>query len=108
MALAMRRGRPLAPPPRARRSPGAAITFGRRCCYEVWQSGVDGPRVEGVRLCWGARAPPPPLCARRSPGGAVITYVRRRGEAAEAVSMSPSRLDGQRWRSGAGGPSPPG
>ena len=31
MASAMRRGRPLAPP-RARRSPGAAITFGRRCC----------------------------------------------------------------------------
>jgi len=48
------------PPPRARRSPGAAITFGRRCCYEVWQSGVDGPRVEGVRLCCGARAPPTP------------------------------------------------
>ena len=38
-------------------------------------------------MLWRPR--PPPLCARRSPGGAVITYVRCRGEAAEAVSMSP-------------------
>ena len=49
---------------------------------------------------------PPPPCARRSPGGAVITYVRRHWEVAEAVSSS-SRLDGQRWRCGAGGPLPP-
>ena len=48
--------------------------------------------------------PPPPL---RSSFPCVITYVRRRGEAAEAVSKSPSRLDGQRWRCGAGGPAPP-
>ena len=31
---------------------------------------------------------PPPPCARRSPGGAVIAYVRCRWEVAEAVSMS--------------------
>jgi hypothetical protein len=55
-----------------------------------------------------AQAPrPPPPCAFRSPGGAVIAYVRRRWEVAEAVSMSSSRLDGQRWRCGTGGPSPP-
>ena len=55
------------------------------------------------------RGPPalPPPWARRSPGGAVIAYVCRRWEVAEAVSMSSSRLDGQRWRCGVGGPSPP-
>ena len=54
-------------------------------------------------MLWRPR-PPPPL---RSSFPCVITYVRRRGEAAEALSTSPSRLDGQRWRCGAGGPSPP-
>jgi hypothetical protein len=37
----------------------------------------------------------------------VITYVRRRGEAAEAVWTSSLHLDGQRWRCGVGGPSSP-
>ncbi len=36
----------------------------------------------------------------------MILYVRRRGEVAEAVSMSSSRLDEQRWHCGAGGPLP--
>jgi hypothetical protein len=59
MALAMRRGRPLAPPPAlvvplAPRSRSVAAV-----ADEEWQSGVDGPHVEGVRLCCGARAPPP-------------------------------------------------
>jgi hypothetical protein len=37
----------------------------------------------------------------------VIVYVYRCGEVAEAVLMSSLRLDGQRWRCGASGPSPP-
>ena len=91
------------PPPRSSfswrrdhvRSPLSLMRSGRA---------VSMARTSTGCVCVVARAAPrpPPLCARRSPGGAVITYVvRHRGEAAEAVSMSSSRLDGQRWRCGA-------
>jgi hypothetical protein len=64
MALAMRRGRPLALPPAlvvplAPQSRLVAAVAG-----EEWQSGVDGPHVNGVHLCCGTGGPPtpPPLC----------------------------------------------
>ena len=56
---------------------------------------------------WRGSPPLSPPCACRSPGGAVIMYVCHRWEVAEAVLMSSSRLDEQRWRCGAGSPSPP-
>ena len=52
-------------------------------------------------------SPTLPPCACRFPGGAVIPYVRCRGDVAEALSMSSLHLNGQCWRCGASGPSPP-
>ena len=90
MASAMRRGRPLAPP-RARRSPGVAITFGRRCSDEKWHSGVDGRTSTGP-------SPPPPQRARHSPGlppPRSLSPWRR-----DRVRLSPSRRRSGRWSMG--------
>ena len=82
--------------------PGAAIVRSplllmRQCRWPA--------RRRSVSVLWRGRPTAPPPCARCSPGGAVIVYVRRCGEVAEAVLMSSSRLDGQRWHCGASGPS---
>ena len=70
MALAMQRGQPLAPPP------VLVVPLVPRSCSvaavvdEEWQSGVDGPYVNGLRLYCGAGGPPPP-----PPSGLVVPLV---------------------------------
>ena len=46
---ALRHGWPLAPPPRAHQSPGAAIIFDRSCCDKQWQWRHRLPEL----WCWG-------------------------------------------------------